>query len=278
MTVDCRDGATIAATFFEPADPAGVAALINGATGVPRGYYDAFAGHLADLGVAVLTYDYRGIGDSREAQGSMEDWGALDQPAALERLAALRPNDALVVVGHSFGGQVLGLAPNIDRVRAALLVASQHGYWRHWPARQRLRIWLLWWFLIPVLTRLFGHFPGQYFGTARLPSEVARNWARWGRSPHYVSDQAGRALRPFNDKVRMPIRWLSFADDPIAPYEAVEALRAYYPGARIERRHVAPGDLGLEAIGHFGFFRKSLPKQVWNDLAGWMIGAAKSVG
>jgi predicted alpha/beta hydrolase len=273
LQIKCRDGASLAATYFEPARPAGVAAVINGATGVPRGYYETFAGHLADLGIAVLTYDYRGIGGSSGVRGSMEDWGALDQPAALDRLGALRPDDALVVVGHSFGGQVLGLAPNIDRARAALLVAAQHGHWRHWSGARRLRIWLLWWFLIPVLTRVFGHFPGQYFGTARLPSAVARNWARWGRSPHYVSDGSGNPLRPFNDKVSMPIRWLSFDDDPIAPFDAVEALRQYYPRAQVERRHIVPKDWGLDAVGHFGFFRKSLPRPVWNDLARWLIGA-----
>ena len=68
----------------------------------------------------------------------------------------------------------------------------------------------------------------------------------------------------------MPIRWLSFSDDPIAPFGAVEALRSYYPNAAIERRHHAPADLELEAIGHFGFFRKSMPRRPWDDLAAWL--------
>jgi hypothetical protein len=45
----------------------------------------------------------------------------------------------------------------------------------------------------------------------------------------------GEPLRPHNEQVAFPIRWLSFTDDPIAPYGAVEALRPYYPRASVER-------------------------------------------
>ena len=77
-------------------------------------------------------------------------------------------------------------------------------------------------------------------------------------------------MRPHNQDVTFPIRWLSFTDDPIAPYEAVEALRPYYPGAPVERRHLSPADLGTEAVGHFGFFRKSMPRAGWDELACWL--------
>lgn len=259
-----RDGAKLDGTLYLPAASRGTAALVNGATGVPRRYYDAFARHLALRGIAVLTYDFRG-------HGRMEDRGRLDLPAAIEALAAARPDDALVLVGHSLGGQLLGLAENVDRLRAALLVAVQSGHWRHWNGRRRLRMWLLWWVLIPGLSRLLGRFPGSWFGTADLPASVARSWARWGRSRHYVCDARGAPLRPHNHRVAMPIRWLSFTDDDIAPFAAVEALRDYYPKARIERRHLAPGDLDLAAIGHFGWFRKSTPNQVWDNAADWLI-------
>jgi predicted alpha/beta hydrolase len=128
----------------------------------------------------------------------------------------------------------------------------------------------LWWLLIPGLTTLTGRFPGAWIGTANLPANVARSWARWGRSRHYVCDASGAPLRPHNAKVVFPIRWLSFTDDPIAPYAAVEALRPYYPGALVERHHLTPADLGAEAVGHFGFFRKSMPRAAWDEIASWL--------
>ena len=53
---------------------------------------------------------------------------------------------------------------------------------------------------------------------------------------------------------------------------ADEALRCYYPTAAVERLHLAPADLGVESIGHFGFFRKSMPRGAWDDIAGWFEG------
>lgn len=284
LMLAARDGTQLAATLFEPAAPNGGAVLINSGTGIPRQFYAAFAGHLASRGFAVLTYDYRGIGQSASPPAAtMEAWGAIDQPSMLDHLAALAPGAERAVIGHSFGGQVLGLADNIGQVRAAVLICTQSGHWRHWPpGRRRLRMLALWWLFIPGLTALTGRFPGSWVGTANLPAGIARSWARWGRSRHYVCDARGNALRPHNDDVACPLRWLSFTDDPIAPYGAVEALRPYYPNAAIDRRHLAPADLDVPAVGHFGFFRKSMPRQPWNETADWLaahiLGASRSRG
>ena len=271
LLLPARDGVGLAATLFEPATPNGAAILLNSGTGIARRFYGAFASHLAMRGFAVLTYDYRGIGESEAPpSATMEQWGAVDQASMIDHLARLHPGASLGLIGHSFGGQVLGLADNISRIDAAVLICSQSGHWRHWPhGRRRLRMLALWWLLIPGLTAATGRFPGSWIGTADLPSGVARSWARWGRSPHYVCDARGQALRPHNDDVACPIRWMSFSDDPIAPFGAVEALRPYYPNAPVERLHLAPADLGVEAVGHFGFFRKSMPRAPWDDIAAW---------
>jgi predicted alpha/beta hydrolase len=272
LMLSARDGVTLAASLFEATPPFRGALLVNGGTGIPRQFYGAFAAHLAGRGFTVLTYDYRGIGGSqRPAGATIDQWGAIDQPSMLDHLAERHPRAPLGIVGHSFGGQVLGLADNIGMVRGAVLIASQSGHWRHWPAgRRRLRMLALWWLLIPGLTALVGRFPGAWIGTANLPAGIARSWARWGRSPHYVCDARGRALRPHNADVAFPIRWLSFTDDPVAPFGAVEALRDYYPAAIVERRHLAPSDLSVDAVGHFGFFRKSMPRAGWDELACWL--------
>jgi predicted alpha/beta hydrolase len=269
------DGQHLAGTFYAPARPNGVSTVINGGTGIPRGFYEAFAKHLASRGIATLTYDYRGIAGSAEARGTMDDWGQYDQVAALTFLSAQRPQDALTIVGHSLGGQILGLASNIRRVRAAFFVAAQHGHARHWKWPRKARMLLLWWVLIPGLTPLFGRFPGEYLGVSSLPTQVALNWARWGRSPHYVCDAQGRPFRPHNAQVTFPIRWLSFTDDLSAPFAAVEALRGYYPAAQQERLHLSPQDLGVPAVGHFGFFRRSMPVAHWDAAADWLIAQAK---
>ena len=284
LTLIARDGVKLAATLFEPETPphtpcAG-AILINSGTGIPRQFYAAFAGHLASRGFFVLTYDYRGLGGSEKPPAAtMEDWGGIDQASMIDHLASLAPGAPRAVIGHSFGGQVLGLADNIGELSAAVLICSQSGHWRHWPpGRRRLRMLALWWLLIPGLTALTGRFPGSWIGTANLPAGIARSWARWGRSPHYVCDPRGKPLRPHNHAVTFPLRWMSFTDDPIAPFGAVEALRPYYPNAAVERLHLAPSDLATDAVGHFGFFRKSMPRRPWDQIADWLRDQMRHTG
>ena len=52
-----RDGYTLAATVFAPAQAPRGAVLINSATAVPRKIYRGFAAYLAEQGQTVLTYD-----------------------------------------------------------------------------------------------------------------------------------------------------------------------------------------------------------------------------
>ena len=60
------DGYLLGASLFLPRGTRRHAVLINSATAVPRKIYRGFAGYLARRGCAVLTYDYRGTGDSRQ--------------------------------------------------------------------------------------------------------------------------------------------------------------------------------------------------------------------
>jgi predicted alpha/beta hydrolase len=70
----------------------------------------------------------------------MEDWALLDGAAALDFLEhEFSPDRKVSIVGHSFGGQSLGLLPRQHRIRAALIVGSQSGYWRNGRAGAAIR-------------------------------------------------------------------------------------------------------------------------------------------
>lgn len=51
--------------IFEPEISNGKLLLINSATGVKQQIYFSFAKYLAEKGFTVITYDYRGIGESK---------------------------------------------------------------------------------------------------------------------------------------------------------------------------------------------------------------------
>jgi predicted alpha/beta hydrolase len=71
-------------------------------------------------------------------------------------------------------------------------------------------------------------------------------------------------------RVRSPLRAYAITDDPFAPLGAVQALAALYPNAPWETRQVAPSELGVKSIGHFGFFRERFRDSLWRETADWL--------
>ena len=174
ITIPAVDGYVLGATLFLPRGAKHHAVLINSATAVPRKIYRGFAGYLARRGCAVLTYDYRGIGGSRppaligynqpkslvDFKATMSDWAALDATAAVEWMRERYKNLPLNYVGHSFGGQALGLLANNSEVSRALFIAAQAGYWKLIASPERYRVFALLNFVGIPLTRLLGYAPG----------------------------------------------------------------------------------------------------------------------
>ncbi|MCA3579613.1 MAG: alpha/beta fold hydrolase, partial [Bradyrhizobium sp.] len=154
IVVPAADGYPLAATLFLPRAKKRHAVLINSATAVPRKVYRGFAGYLARRGAAVLTYDYRGTGDSRPMaatglnkpkslagfKATMADWAALDATAAVRWMRERYRDLPFAYVGHSFGGQALGLLPNNAEIPRALLIASQAAHWKLVASPERYRV------------------------------------------------------------------------------------------------------------------------------------------
>lgn len=274
VTVPAKDGYPLAATSFVPASP-GTWIVLNSATAVPRRYYAPFARFLAEQGFAVVTYDYRGIGGSRPPRlrgfsARMRDWAQQDAAGVMDWVD-VRHAGRVLAIGHSFGGQALGLLPRAERLAGALIVGAQSGYWRHWPGWRAPAVAVFWYVVIPALTGALGYYPASVLGMGKdMPAGVAGEWARWGKLPGYVTDADGGALRAGYTRVSCPIRSYSFSDDTLAPPRAVEALLGFYAGARIERRALTPADVGVASIGHWGFFRERFRDPLWLEAAEWL--------
>jgi len=277
ITIRCDDGVVLGGHWWRAADaPAGLV-VINPATGVLARYYHYYARFLAASGFDVLTYDYRGIGLSRPARlrGSgyrWRDWGQLDFDAAIRFANGRRRQGSLLVVGHSVGGFLPGLAEHGHLVERMLTVGAQYAYWPDYARRQRARLFLKWHVVMPVATALFGYFPGRRFGWLEdLPAGVANEWSFKRARTELSYPKASRAdvLRRFA-AFHAPILAVVVGDDELGTVAAVRRSLAYYHGAPRTEVMLLPRDVGRDSVGHFGLFHARHAENFWTDTLRWL--------
>lgn len=268
VTIPALDGKLLSGSVFqEQGKVPKQITLLASATGVKRQYYGRFASYLARHGHAVITLDYRGIGESRagsakESSAAMHEWGELDLSGAVAWARGRFGVEQVNVVGHSVGGQLLGFLHQPEHVKTVVTVGSQSGEVRLWPAPERWRMALLMYGLIPGITRTVGYLPGSLGIGEDLPPGVALEWARWCRTRDYVVGVEGMSRRQAYGRLRAPILAFGFDDDPYAPAAAVSALMSFYENADVTRRQVRVDEA---RVGHFGFFRDRFEKTFWAE-------------
>ncbi|MEM9555335.1 MAG: alpha/beta fold hydrolase [Acidobacteriota bacterium] len=287
VTFEATDGVQLEGTLYVPEAPR-AALLVNSGTGIPRRFYGRFARAAADRGFAALTFDYRGIGGSAPASlrgyaARYRDWGQLDIPGAIDWLGARFDGLPLFALGHSTGGQQLGLASNVDRLRAAVFVAVSTGYWRGMPWAYGLFTLALWRAWLPVASRVYGRAPlGKLRFGEDLPVGVVREWAAWCLEPQYMAayfDDGGHRRSPdggafgptYFDRARFPIRAYYFTDDRISTPDNVPAMLSLYRDATVESLWIEPRQLGVGKVGHLGFFRSDIGAPLWDDAIEWLV-------
>lgn len=269
------NGVKLAGRLFENNNAAvGPVVLMAGAVAVPQSYYRHFAAALTKVGArAVLTFDYRGIAESRPARLRgyrirMKDWALEDFPAAAEILGARFPESDCVGIGHSFGGQALGLSGIADRFSRYAAVATLSGYWR--AMDEPLKVFAAMNLVGVPLTWILGYAPGAAGLGEDIPAQVFRDWARWCRSPDYFfSDPELPETERFG-QVRTPLFIAGMRDDKWATERATLALTERYDKAHKTYRWFTPQEAG-RAIGHFGYFRRAMAKSLWPEVIDWLI-------
>jgi predicted alpha/beta hydrolase len=176
--------------------------------------------------------------------------------AALEALGDRAPGAPLWAVGHSVGGQLIGLMDNHQRLQGVVTVGTSFGYWGYMPGLYRWFVFGMWYGAVPLLTRLNGYLPAQRLGLGEdLPAGVAREWARWGKRRDYFSQEL--AQEPGFQQLSVPWKAILLKDDKIATRRNAEPLYALYPRVALEVEELDPTAEGYGAIGHLGFFSRT---------------------
>jgi predicted alpha/beta hydrolase len=256
--------------------------VINSATGVKREFYDLIAQYFAMCGWLAVTWDARGIGSSRAMIGAanddarMRDWGEQDLESILKWVALTIERDwsRFTVLGHSSGGHLAALSPSLEKVPRLVLIASGTCYWRRYPLHEQPRILFAWWVLVPLMLALKGYWPARFGVGHDLPKGVAEDWRRGSLMPDYLFEDTTVNSGGY---ARYSGRIFSLAmtdDTGFAPPDAVKHLLSKFQSARVEHKTYAPADVGLQRIGHFGFFRKE-SYLLWQPVADWIASASR---
>lgn len=278
---EASDGFELAACVYAPlAKPKhNKVLLIGSAFGVPYQYYKHFAGYLAEQGIIVVTFDYRGISHSQ--QGTMptsnilmQHWGELDLEAAIQFIKKNYAPQKLYYMGHSAGGQIIGLAPSSIEFDKVIIAASGVGSWRLWPGLQKYGLAAIWYLVFPaVMSVQFGDFfKSRFLGPTPVPKNAVKQWLHWARSKDYLFTPEHGIDTQIYKKIDADMLALTISDDWYAPWQARDGLLKHYPNTKQTILNIVPSSIGLKSIGHFGLFKKKqeIKEGIWQPIVNFL--------
>jgi predicted alpha/beta hydrolase len=284
VQIPASDGFLLNANIFPAADPYRGVVLIHSGTAVPQKFYGGFAEYLAQMGFETITYDYRGIAASAPPrlqgfQASMRDWALKDAEGVQLWARRTYPDKPLLAVGHSFGGNVIGLCDSTRHLTAAALIAGHAGCLRFiMPWRERLRVYIMVKGLFPLINAVLGYVPSRRLGFGEdLPREAARDWVHWSSLPNCFFDVADLDAPRRFARVQLPLVSISLDDDLWATAPAVDLMMSYFVRARLEHWKICSEREDTGPIGHLGYFRRRHGLILWPRLAEWLCRQAESV-
>lgn len=278
------DGYELGGMLYEPRSPsaAGQVAVLHPGAAIPQSRYRHFARFVADAGIPVFTYDYRGIGASRPAslrgfRATMEDWAEYDCAAAIGWLRERFRTSEIAGIAHSISTLLQGGAHNAAEQAQVLMVGPHTGYYADYLLAYRPAMTVMWHAVMPVITRLVGYFPARRLGLGDdIPREIALQWA--GRRspdlrPRPGETACGRRSRLLDHCARLGYRVhvVLSADDAFATTASAARVLSYFPKARIVGQQIfTPADSDGRRLGHFGFFRRMSAATLWPRVLGML--------
>lgn len=275
IKIECEDGFKLSGKLFKPKNIL-ASVMIAPATGIKKEFYSAFANYLAENGFATLTFDNRGIGESKgnsinSSNASLTNWGKLDMTAALEYLKREIPNTGYHLIGHSAGGQLVGLMKNSKEIKSMFNFGSSSGslHYSKYPFKLKSYFWLN--FYIPASNLIFGHTKSQWVGMGEpLPKNVGKEWTKWCNGKGYIKVDLDKKIKEhLYNELNFNTLWVHAEDDEIANYENVKDMIRVYPNIKSRILTLSPKKYGYRDIGHMKFFSRRR-KELWSLATNWL--------
>lgn len=273
LTITAADGYALSALYATPVAESLGTIILSSGTGIKKEFYINFSQYLVQNGYNVLLYDYRGIGGSapdnlKLSKSYMHEWGTMDMNAVLDFMVNEKGKTDIIWVGHSIGAQLSGLLQNKQHVKKVIAINAALGYWGYFPFPMNLMVFVLWYFVYPVMIKLYGYGAMRKIGWGEnLPKNVLGEWREWCMSKTYFMKYLKQNFhidRFYNFTVPMTAVYTS--DDYIANDKTVPLMMSFFPGSHSRIMKLAVKNYTQEKVGHTGIFRKRFENNLWPAL------------
>ena len=269
LVLQTPDQFPISVKIFEPVIPNRKLLVINSATGVKEQVYFSFAKYLAERGFTVITYDYRGIGESKPRkmkgfEASMRIWGTRDFKTITGFIKENYPDYTKFCLGHSVGALILGMNEDSVIFKKFIFVATQDAYIGHLSWRVAVTAALGFGIAVPVTVILKGYFPAHRFGLGEsLPKGSAYDW----RTLILNKKSTGRLYEKIEKDHSKDLNQEAFIihaeDDSWVTMKGMESLmNNSYPNMKKTYREIKVSESPKKQVGHINFFR-SYNRVLW---------------
>jgi predicted alpha/beta hydrolase len=274
ITITACDGYKLSALYGTPGINVVGTIILSSATGIRKEFYINFSKFLIKKGYNVLLYDYRGIGGSapgnlKDLKAWMHEWGTKDMNAVLNYLVEDRGFTNIIWIGHSVGAQLIGFLKNFQHIRKVIAINAAVGYWGYSPFPMKWLIWGLWYFIGPLMIKIYGYGAMRKIGWGEnLPGNMMLEWRDWCLNKNYFEDCLQQQLS--SDKFYLftiPITSIYTSDDFIANDKTVPLMMEFFPNSPQEIVKVRVRQHTRDKVGHTGIFRKKFEKNLWPLLA-----------
>ena len=213
--------------------------------------------------------------DLAKCDASLISWGRHDMPAVLDALQDEFTDATYHLIGHSAGGQLIGLMPNYQSIASVFNVACSSGRIKNMDMPYKLKAIGFMEAFIPLTNLTLGYTPSDKIGMGEpLPRGVARQWREWCNGAGYIKTAFGKSIHThFYDEIDMPALWLGFSDDEIANSKNMDDMIRVFTKMPVEKHFLDPKDFGLNSIGHMRYFSSrtnaKAPK-LWQMAIDWL--------
>ncbi len=277
ISIPAKDGYKLAGKLYPAASNVekDKVLVINSATAVDKQLYHHYATFMAKNGYHVITYDYRGIAASRPKKlrgfsASFTDWGKKDFSGVLEFTKKEFPDFKIITLGHSIGGTIIGMTEKNKEISGIINIGAQTAYYKDWAKDQKTKIYFLWHIFFPMITKLYGYFPGKKLKMLEdIPKGVIDQWHSRRKITDMNTQMKAKGIDLFYDSCNAKLLTLGVEDDPIGTEKAIKRIHDLFEASDKEMQIIKLTSVPIDKIGHFGFFSRKFKDTLWHKTLTW---------